>query len=607
MNTENITMQDLIQSLKQLPKTLIILKKVDCKLFFLSVLLSLATGIFPVITLLISQELINSISLQDKELMDTFILLSVYVILSIIVNFFNEADEYTKSLYQYKIQYNLQYLIMNKCTKLKLKDFESSETYDKIEKVTTEVAYRPFQMFLSVVSTITALVTMFSSMLIILAWKPYMALILLVIPTLSVIYYLKIGQQEFDMLWNRAKEERKMWYYNHLLTHDFSYKEIQVLGIGKYLLLKYAEISKKFIDGNRKILNKKTIFDSIYEIFVQLTSFGIIGVAIISSFLGNLLIGNVISIINAVGMIQSNSKTIMSGVYSIYSNSLYMEMVFDFLDKKESEQDGIKLNKIEFLSDIELKDVSFSYDNNNNVLKNVSLKLEKGKSVAIVGSNGSGKSTLLKLIIGLYKPSSGDIFFNGISNTQIDMKDLYKKMSILFQDFVKYELTLRENIGFGCLTDIENNKKIKSVLKKINTSFFEDEQGEYNLEQQLGNWFENGRELSQGQWQKVALSRVCLKDAMCYILDEPNAALDTVSEKEVFDTFSKEAKNKIYVYISHRLSSAKMADEIIVMDKGEIVAQGKHEDLLKNSPAYQRLYEAENYEMGYTEYGNICG
>lgn len=604
---KKVTIKDMIHSVKQLPKTMYILQKADRATFIKVVLLSILTGIFPIITLLISQELLNSVVILEKELRYTFCVLAVYIAASFVSYLLEEAYDYVQTMYQYKLQYRLQHMLMQQCTSLSLRDFEASETYDRVEKISGEIGYRPFQMFLAVTSLITAFVTLILAVGIIFLWNPLMALLLLTVPIISLFYYLRIGQQEFDMMWNRAKEERKLWYFNHLLTHDFSYKETKVLGLGAYILDKYKEISSRFIKQNRQILNKKTFFNILYGMIVQGIGFLVIGAAMLAAYMGQLLIGNVLSIIRAIGMIQSNSRLLMSDLYSIYSSALYMGMLFEFLKKPKEGQQTEPKQKIKDFSYIEVRNVSFSYDEKKDTLKHISLQISKGECVAIVGPNGSGKSTLLKLLTGLYEPSEGDIYIDRLSMKQIDMENFYSHISVLFQDFVKYEFSLRENVGFGDLKNIRKDEQIIQTLKQLRTDFLLSKEKEYHLEMQLGNWFENGRELSQGQWQKIALARACFKDAMCYILDEPNAALDTVSEREVFQKFFEMSKDKIGIYISHRLSAARMADKIIVMNQGEIIAVGKHEDLLESCKVYQELYQAENYELESEENAKLCG
>lgn len=596
MKEKKITLKDIAGSLIQLPKTMSILNRVDGKMLKGILVLSMLAGVVPVVTLLISQELLNSLVIVDRDFYRSIIILVVYIAASVLADILMNATAYLQSLYQYKLQYRLQYMIMDRCTRLKLRDFEEAETYNRIEKISGEISYRPFQTFLAVTSMLSAVVTMTSSVFIIFAWSPLMALLLLTVPMASLFYYLKIGQQEFHMVWNRANEERKLWYLNHLLTHDFSYKEMKVLGIGSYLLDKYRGISQRFVRENQNILNRKTFFDVLYGFVIQLIGGVVIGCGIVSAYLGHLLVGNVISIIRALSMVQSNSKGIMSNLYSIYSNSLYMDMLFSFLEETKQFAKEEKGQLAGEITDIELRKVSFSYDGEKPVVKKVSLHFTPGKKVAIVGPNGSGKSTLLKIIAGLYQPDSGEVLINHRDLKTLDVGTYYKKLSVLFQDFVKYEFTLRENIGFGDCERMGQDERLQSVIKAVKMDFLKNAKGEIDPDMQLGNWFENGRELSQGQWQKIALARAYFKEASCYILDEPNAALDTVSEREVFEKFFELSRKYIGIYISHRLSAAKLADEIVVMNQGEIVDIGTHEELLSRCAVYQELFEAENYE-----------
>lgn len=596
MEKNRVGMKDILIALKKLPKTVSIIRQVNKKLFFFTIVFSVITGIFPVITLILSQELINSLVQGKDFLTSTVMIFALYMLASFVGELFIEAKGFTEGKFQYLLQYRLNYMIMEKCTGLSLEDFESSEMYDKIEKITGEISYRPFQIFLAIISLLTSAITMVSSAVLLFSWNPYISILLLLVPVVSVLYFLKIGQQEFDVIWNRAKDERKTWYLSYLLTHDFSYKEVSLLGIKDYLLGNFMKISNGFIEQNIKILKKKTKFNIIYELIMQSVSCLIIGAAVISAYVGDILVGNVMSYIRSVGLVQSNSQAIMANIYTIYNSSLYMDMLFEFLNYCGNSKKSIDKKKLNGqISSVNIKNLSFSYKNRKNVLKNINISLQKGEKVALVGPNGSGKSTLIKILSGLYEIKSGDILINDISLKDIDIEDYYTKISVLFQDFVKYELTLQENIGFGDMKNFHSSENMKTVLDKLQATFLKRNE-DYDLSMQLGNWFEEGQQLSQGQWQKVALARAYFKDASIYILDEPNAALDTVSEREIFDNFFEISREKIGIFISHRLSAAKMADKIIVMDKGEIVGIGNHEELLKKCSVYQILYQAEIYE-----------
>lgn len=596
MEKNRVGMKDILMALRKLPKTVVIIRRVSKKLFFFTIVFSVITGIFPVITLILSQELINSLVQRKDFLNSTVMIFALYMLASFIGELFIEAKGFTEGKFQYLLQYRLNYMIMEKCTGLSLEDFESSEMYDKIEKITGEISYRPFQIFLAVISLLTSVITMVSSAVLLFSWNPYISILLLIVPVVSVLYFLKIGQQEFDVIWNRAKDERKTWYLSYLLTHDFSYKEVSLLGIKDYLLGNFMKISNGFIEQNIKILKKKTRFNIIYEFIMQFVSCLIIGGAVVSAYVGDILVGNVMSYVRSVGLVQSNSQAIMANIYTIYNSSLYMDMLFEFLNYCGNNKKSINKKKLNGqISSVNIKNLSFSYKNKKSVLKHINISLQKGEKVALVGPNGSGKSTLIKILAGLYEIKSGDILINDISLKDIDIEDYYAKISVLFQDFVKYELTLQENIGFGDMKKFYSTENMKSVLDKLQATFLKRGEG-YDFSMQLGNWFEEGQQLSQGQWQKVALARAYFKDASIYILDEPNAALDTVSEKEIFEKFFEISREKIGIFISHRLSAAKMADKIIVMDKGEIVGIGNHNELLKNCPTYQILYQAEMYE-----------
>lgn len=596
MEKEIIKIKDIIVSLKQIPKTIAILLRIDRKSFFLTILLSIFTGILPVITLILSQELINSLVRMDSFYSSTMRIFALYILASFTGAMLSELKGFIEGKFQFLLQYRLNYMVMEKCTDLALEDFETSEMYDKIEKITGEIAYRPFQIFLAIISLLTAAITMISSALLLIAWNPYISAVLLIVPIISLLYFLKIGQQEFETIWNRAKEERKTWYLSYLLTHDFSFKEISVLEIKNYILANYKKLSDIFIGQNINILKKKTKFNLIYEVVMQGISFLIISAAIMSAYVGEILVGNVMSYIRSVGLVQTNSQSIMANIYTIYNSSLYMEMLFDFLNYcngKKATNSSIKVKH--GISNINIKHLSFAYKNKGHTLKNININLNKGEKIALVGPNGSGKSTLIKVLLGLYETNEGEILIDGISLNDLDIKNYRSKISVLFQDFVKYELSLRENIGFGDVAEIHNDDKIKEILDKLQLNFLRQNE-DYELNMQLGNWFEDGRQLSQGQWQKIALARAYFRDADVYILDEPNAALDTVSEREIFDKFFERSRGKIGIFISHRLNAAKMADKIIVLNEGEIVGIGNHEELLENCSTYQMLYQAEIYE-----------
>lgn len=592
---EQLKLKELLFIMKQMPKTIKLIFTLERSLFLKLILFSIITGILPIVSLYISQELINSLVTIRKDVSVVISIFLTYLGVSFCSELISQVSEYYNGKFQLNIGYKLNYKVMKKSSNLALKDFENPEIYDKLERVTKEISYKPYQIIQAIITMTTSFVTLLSSIAFLMSWNPKVSLLLLVIPVISLFYFLKIGQQEFFIHWKRAGQERKSWYISYILTHDFSFKELKLYNLKDYLLNKYWDIKKSFIDQDTKILRKKTYLNLIYEIAVQLVGAVIIFIAIMSAFAGKIMVGNVMSYIRSVSLVQSHSQSIMTSIYSIYNSNLYMNQLYEFLELREEKNQGHKKQIVEPIHSVIFQNVSFIYPNQGEqTLNHINVSLNKGERIAIVGPNGSGKSTFIKLLTGLYEVQQGDILVNGVNIKELDMDSYMEQIAALFQDFMKYEMTLKENIGFGQIDKLHKTNKMHEVLDIVKADFLKGHSS-YQFDTQLGLWFDEGRQLSGGQWQKIALARTYFREASLYILDEPSSALDPIAEKETFDTFFSLSKDKIGIFISHRLVAAKLADRIIVMDKGEIVGIGTHEELLKTCPLYKKMDESENY------------
>lgn len=305
-------------------------------------------------------------------------------------------------------------------------------------------------------------------------------------------------------------------------------------------------------------------------------------------FIGNILIGDVITYIKAISNSKSNITSILVGLSNMVSKSLFLGQLFEFFDLKE--EDISNKIKIDEIREIEIRNLYYKYNSSKEyVLKNVNLRINKNEKIAILGMNGSGKTTLIKLIMGFYRNYEGNILINGIEVRDIDKESLLKEISTLFQDFVKYEASFRENISYSNLKIMSEDEKIKNIAKKFN---FLDLIDSYDkkLDTQLGMWFDDGVNLSMGQWQKIALARAFAKNSSMYILDEPNASMDAITEKEISDLYENILENKIGIIIAHRfLNIVNIVDKIIVLQNGEIIESGSHEELIKKGNIYKKL------------------
>lgn len=589
----HVSIKGILNIMKMVPKVIMLINQIDKVNFYIIIILSIVMGICPIITLLTSQNLLNLIVTRN-----TNIIISALIIY-ILANLFSECigclTEYFDGRFQKVITFKLNYLVMEKCTNLSLRHFEDSDIYDKLQRVQDETSYKPYKIFEETIGIITSIITLISSVIIIVNWKPWVLVIVVLIPLISSFYFFKIAQREFNVLWSRASQSRKSWYLSYLLTRNNAFKEIKLYNLGKYLLQKFKDINKLFVKQDISLLKKRNLFTFIFELIEQICIDIVLVIIIYSAIIGEILIGNVVGLINALNLVTTNSKKILNTIYSLYQDNLYIKQLFDFLsieeDLLEVSATLEEKNSINEIKKIQVRNLTFNYPNDSKeVLKNISFEINKGETIAIVGKNGSGKSTLVKLLLKLYEVEDNKILFNSNCINTYNTVELRNNIATLFQDFVKYELTVRENIGFGDISNINNDEKIKNVLGNTNINYID------NLDEQLGLWFDNGTELSGGQWQKIAIARTLFRNASLYILDEPSAALDPIAEKNIIDIFINMVKDKIGVFISHRLSTAKLADKIIVMDNGNVIGIGSHEELLQSNETYKKMYEIETLQ-----------
>lgn len=560
--------------------------------FILAFILSIINGILPVSSLLVMQQLLNEIQNKTQSYQYVVYLLILYFGLIISESLLQNLASYNLNNLNNHLVYGINYILMKKCGDLSLEMLERTETYDMINRLEQEIGNKPYQTMQGVLGLASNLVSLFSAAMILLSWNPILVIIMIAVSILMFIGQIYVGNKEFLMRYERSGKERKTWYYTYLLTHDTAFKEVKAYGLKKYLLDKYCSLVKTFIKQANEIEKTRAVLNMIISFIQDIVCIIIMIIAIYLAYVGKKMIGTTMSYLNAVSMMQNATNSIASNVYSIYNANLYIQLLKDFLEIKEGEN-ALGGTKVDNIKTIELRNVSFDYPQCKMALSTINLKIKSNEQIAIVGKNGSGKSTLFKILCGLYKPTSGKLFVNNLDLENIDVKSYRNCISVLFQDFLKYEGTLEENVYIGDISTEVDENKIKNSLCKANVDFLKTERG-YELKRGLGNWFDEGGQLSGGQWQKIALARTYYKNADLYLLDEPSSALDVTAETKIFKSFFEVSKNKIAIYITHRVKIAQDANKIIVLDGGKIVGIGTHAELLKNCSVYQDLYNQEN-------------
>ncbi|MGN7118994.1 ABC transporter ATP-binding protein [Lysinibacillus odysseyi] len=588
-------MKSLKGNLVLLKKTISLIFNITGKNFFYVIFLTIGTALASIISVLLFQQLLNAIELKETGLKEVSIILLIYLLFNLFSDFLTNISSYLNGKLRLQLEYKINYLIIEKSSSLSMREFEDSDIYNKLTRLENEVAYRPFQTFQALLGIISAFVTIILSSIILLLWKPYLIVILLLLPFLSLYYYLKIAQENFKIHFERSNSEREAWYISYLMTHDFSFKEIRMYGLKNYFLKRFGILKARFRDQDNNINKKKMIYSFVFNIIQDICLGIVVFIAVISAFTGKLLIGNVATYIRSISMVQSNSQLLINNIYQLYESNLYMQLLDEFLSLEIEDERGSAI-EINSINEIEFRNVSFSYDGNKNTLKNISFHIKKGELLAIIGINGSGKSTILKLICGLYTNYIGEILINGVDLKKIDKESYRKCISVLFQDYLKYEFTLGDNVSLGDVSNMNNSLRINETLELADATFLKNNTGGYELDSQLGNWFDEGTQLSGGQWQKVAIARAYYREASLFLLDEPSSALDAISEKNVFESFFKLATKEISIFITHKVSMAKKSDKILVINNGVIEGIGSHSDLIKSCEVYRNLYEKDQID-----------
>lgn len=581
-----LEIKEMLSSFKVIPKSIKIFFQASKPIFVLSIIINIIAGIVPVISVNFFGSLINAISAKDLNL--SLKVLAIYIGISFLSGMILSIKTFLFTKFQFLLDYELINKLLDKCAIMSLEEFENSDIQDQLQHILSQVGFRPYNIFTTTLTLVTSITTILSSVYIMLKWRP-LSVFLIIVPAFAFsIFYLSISKREFQTEERNAKKARSIWYYEFLLTKDQSFKEVKIFNLARHIIKKHNDLKQSVINESLHNTKVRLIISVVFDFVDQICMAVLMILIIFSVIAGEILIGNAVSLLRIINMMFDSFNSIMNIIYSINQNSLYMSKLINFLNKSEkgNSEETYKLND---LNQIEINNLTFAYPETDKiVLQNINIKIDKNQRVALFGRNGSGKSTLIKLLLGYYLIEDDVIKMNGISLNKVNIDSLHKLTGILFQDYCKYELSVKDNVGFGNIDEIDNEAQIRESLEEASIDFLPPD-----LNQQLGKWFSDGIQLSGGQWQRVALARCFFKKAQMYILDEPNAALDKMGEKKIMNTFFELTKNKIGVFISHKIAHVMLADKIIYLDEGKIVAEGTHEELLKTCPSYKEIYDLE--------------
>ncbi|MGD1931661.1 MAG: ABC transporter ATP-binding protein [Leptolyngbyaceae cyanobacterium] len=485
-------------------------------------------------------------------------------------------------------------LILQKAQALPLIYFEDSEFYDKMTRARREASSRPLSMVnrtFGLIQNTLSLLTYGGLLLQFSGW----AVVLLMGATIPVfIAETRFAGQAFRLFRWRSPETRQQNYLEVLLGREDFAKEVKLFQLGTMLLSRYQAIFNRLYDEDRALTVRRSGWTYGLGLLSTAAFYGAYGWIVLAAIGRRISLGDLTMYLAVFRQGQNAFSAILTSIGGMYEDGLYLSNLYEFLEQPVPQLTGYARSGHNPAAGLQFEQVSFTYPGSTRVaLSDVSFHLKPRQKLAIVGENGSGKTTLIKLLTRLYTPSQGRILLDGRDLNEWDIDVLRERIGVIFQDFVRYQFTVGENIGVGDVQHLEAEKQWTTAADKSTATPFIDSLPE-GFQTQLGKWFRGGQELSGGQWQKVALSRAFMRqEADLLVLDEPTSAMDAEAETNIFDQFRVATKNQMAILISHRFSTVRRADKILVLAAGKVVEYGTHEELLAKQGRYAQLFQMQ--------------
>ena len=555
--------------------------------------LMLITTSFPLLSAFLLKYVLDALTVATPEIEKVLAVVIIYGLSLVVNQGITAAKDLTKSTIDQKARHLYQCRLVEKLSELPMDVLDSSKGKDQID----EVRYMEFtSVFLifrltDIISFLYTFVVAFTTLAV---FSLGFSLMFLAFTIPSIIFNEYYARKSEELREKTAPDVRKFHYYRWMLTDAWPAKDVRMYDLTDAIKARYEEEKKDYIKAN-KALDKKVLHGSLgIELFRRSGEIVFIAYVIYKAINGAIGIGDVALYIGFAHSVSNSFWRVTWLTTDVVSRiSDLMGKLFEFFAIKTEQTGGTR--KLETFESLTFDNVCFKYPHADKyVLTGVSFTLNKGDKLSIVGINGSGKSTIIKLMLGLYEIELGRILINGYPMSDYDMHDVRKLFSALFQSFVQYPLTLRENIALSSLERMDNSDEIEGVLTQ--SGVYEDIKPklENGLDSFMTRQFaDKGTELSKGQWQKIALSRAYFKNAPIIIFDEPSAALDAEAEDRIFKNFESISDGKTGIMISHRISSARMSNKIIVLDGGKITEQGTHDELVALDGLYAKLYNLQ--------------
>jgi ATP-binding cassette subfamily B protein len=563
-----------------------------------TVLLRLVAAVIPVGQLwvgkLIIDQVVRSIMSRSSGSNRIWALVAYEVGLAVLSDLLSRAINLCDSLLGDKFTNHVSLRLMEHANRLDLVSFEDPVFYDKLERARRQTTAR-LGMLAVLAGMGQQIITLLSLSAAVVSFSPWFLALLVIAIIPAFLGETRFAMLAYSILYRWTPERRELDYLRMLGASNQSAKEVKIFGLGPHLADRSRNLFDRFYAENKALAVKRAASGSLLNLLPTAGYYAAYIVILIRTLAGALSIGSLTFLAGAFARSRSLIENLFSSLNNIAEQALYIKDLFDFFETKPTitSPAGALAAPRPIRSGFEFRGVSFAYPGSDRqVLQGISFRFDAQERIALIGENGAGKTTLVKLLARLYDPTEGAILLDGVDLREYDVDSLRKEIGVIFQDYMRYDMIARENVGFGRIEELQNQARIEDAARKsLAEPMIAQFAGGYR--QMLGRRFENGIDLSAGQWQKIALARAYMRDAQVLILDEPTASLDARAEFEVFQRFGELTRDRMAVLISHRFSTVRMADRILVLAGGEIVEQGTHQQLVAASGRYAELFELQ--------------